>query len=185
MQPLPGWKNFPMESAFWAAVCKHRTQRLRIGCGDFIIALLSPVLSSIADYKGNKKNSCASFVTPGASCSIMFFLSTMLPSGCLQLHVCRHRVLRQPGFYNSTRSNCSRIRPGPDQSAKGCRLRIYRQCIDATGWLCAGDADERHSGLRITFSHWSESGGLAFIDHALHVYPYRPKMNEKRKNMCW
>jgi MFS transporter, UMF1 family len=42
--------------------------------GFLIIALLSPVLSSIADYKGNKKNFMRFFCYLGAaSCSLMFF----------------------------------------------------------------------------------------------------------------
>lgn len=42
--------------------------------GFLIIALLSPILSSIADYKGNKKNFMRFFCYLGAlSCSLMFF----------------------------------------------------------------------------------------------------------------
>ena len=42
--------------------------------GFLVIALLSPILSSIADYKGNKKNFMRFFCYLGASsCSLMFF----------------------------------------------------------------------------------------------------------------
>ena len=42
--------------------------------GFLLIALLSPILSSIADYKGNKKNFMRFFCYMGAvSCSLMFF----------------------------------------------------------------------------------------------------------------
>jgi MFS transporter, UMF1 family len=42
--------------------------------GFFVIALLSPILSSIADYKGNKKNFMRFFCYLGAlSCALMFF----------------------------------------------------------------------------------------------------------------
>ena len=42
--------------------------------GFLVIALLSPILSSIADYKGNKKNFMRFFCYMGAlSCTIMFF----------------------------------------------------------------------------------------------------------------
>lgn len=45
--------------------------------GFFIIALLSPILSSIADYKGNKKNFMRFFCYLGAaSCSLLFFFDT-------------------------------------------------------------------------------------------------------------
>ena len=42
--------------------------------GFLLIAILSPILSSIADYKGNKKNFMRFFCYMGAiSCSSMFF----------------------------------------------------------------------------------------------------------------
>ncbi len=45
--------------------------------GFLIIALLSPILSSIADYKGNKKNFMRFFCYLGAaSCSLMFFFDS-------------------------------------------------------------------------------------------------------------
>jgi UMF1 family MFS transporter len=45
--------------------------------GFLIIAILSPVLSSIADYKGNKKNFMRFFCYLGAlSCSLMFFFDS-------------------------------------------------------------------------------------------------------------
>ncbi len=45
-----------------------------LATGFLIIALLSPILSSIADYKGNKKNFMRFFCYLGAaSCSLMFF----------------------------------------------------------------------------------------------------------------
>src|SRR5689334_8487787 len=44
--------------------------------GFLVIALLSPILSSIADYKGNKKNFMRFFCYLGAlSCSTMFFFN--------------------------------------------------------------------------------------------------------------
>lgn len=45
-----------------------------LAAGFLIIALLSPILSSIADYRGNKKNFMRFFCYLGAlSCSLMFF----------------------------------------------------------------------------------------------------------------
>lgn len=45
-----------------------------LSLGFLIIAILSPILSSIADYKGNKKNFMRFFCYLGAaSCSLMFF----------------------------------------------------------------------------------------------------------------
>ena len=45
-----------------------------LAAGFLVIALLSPILSSIADYKGNKKNFMRFFCYMGAvSCSLMYF----------------------------------------------------------------------------------------------------------------
>jgi UMF1 family MFS transporter len=45
-----------------------------LAVGFLLIALLSPILSSIADYKGNKKNFMRFFCYLGAtSCSLLFF----------------------------------------------------------------------------------------------------------------
>jgi MFS transporter, UMF1 family len=45
-----------------------------LAVGFLVIALLSPILSSVADYKGNKKNFMRFFCYLGAlSCSLMFF----------------------------------------------------------------------------------------------------------------
>ena len=60
-----------------------------LSLGFLIIAILSPVLSSIADYKGNKKNFMRFFCYLGAlSCSLMFFfdkdhvgLGSWIPGG--------------------------------------------------------------------------------------------------------
>jgi UMF1 family MFS transporter len=42
--------------------------------GFLIVAIMSPILSSMADYKGNKKNFMRFFCYMGAaSCSLMFF----------------------------------------------------------------------------------------------------------------
>ena len=46
--------------------------------GFLIIAMLSPILSSIADYKGNKKNFMRFFCYLGAaSCSLLYFFDTI------------------------------------------------------------------------------------------------------------
>lgn len=48
-----------------------------LATGFFIIALLSPLLSSIADYRGNKKNFMRFFCYLGAlSCSLLFFFDS-------------------------------------------------------------------------------------------------------------
>ena len=43
----------------------------------FIVAIISPLLSSIADYRGNKKNFMNFFLTIGSlACALLFFFNT-------------------------------------------------------------------------------------------------------------
>jgi UMF1 family MFS transporter len=45
-----------------------------LGFAFLLVALLSPILSSIADYKGNKKNFMRFFATLGSvACSLLYF----------------------------------------------------------------------------------------------------------------
>lgn len=47
-----------------------------LGVAFLIVAIMSPILSSIADYKGNKKNFMRFFVTLGSiSCSLLYFFN--------------------------------------------------------------------------------------------------------------
>ena len=72
---ITGVKNFPDGITFLGR--KFINTELKdyvLAFGFLLIALLSPILSSIADYKGNKKNFMRFFCYLGAtSCSLMFF----------------------------------------------------------------------------------------------------------------
>jgi MFS transporter, UMF1 family len=72
---ITGVKNFPDGISFMGR--KFVNTELKdyvLAFGFLVIALLSPILSSIADYKGNKKNFMRFFCYMGAiSCSLMFF----------------------------------------------------------------------------------------------------------------
>ncbi len=72
---ITGVKNFPDGITFLGR--KFVNTELKdyvLAFGFLVIALLSPILSSIADYKGNKKNFMRFFCYMGAiSCSLMFF----------------------------------------------------------------------------------------------------------------
>lgn len=72
---VTGLKNFPDGISFLGRrFVNTELKDYVLAFGFLIIALLSPVLSSIADYKGNKKNFMRFFCYLGAaSCSIMFF----------------------------------------------------------------------------------------------------------------
>ncbi len=72
---VTGLKNFPDGISFLGRrFVNTELKDYVLAFGFLIIALLSPVLSSIADYKGNKKGFMRFFCYLGAaSCSIMFF----------------------------------------------------------------------------------------------------------------
>jgi MFS transporter, UMF1 family len=68
-------KNFPQGVPVFGRYFNNTSLKdYTLSLGFLIIAILSPILSSIADYKGNKKNFMRFFCYMGAlSCSLMFF----------------------------------------------------------------------------------------------------------------
>ncbi|RXK59990.1 MFS transporter [Lacibacter luteus] len=72
---VTGIKNFPDGITFLGRTFVNTELKdYVLAFGFLLIALLSPILSSIADYKGNKKNFMRFFCYLGAiSCSTMFF----------------------------------------------------------------------------------------------------------------
>ena len=71
---ITGLKNFPDGITFLGRrFVNTELKDYVLAFGFLVIALLSPILSSIADYKGNKKNFMRFFCYLGAaSCSLMF-----------------------------------------------------------------------------------------------------------------
>nr|WP_294904059.1 MFS transporter [uncultured Lacibacter sp.] len=72
---VTGLKNFPDGITFLGRTYVNTELKdYVLAFGFLLIALLSPILSSIADYKGNKKNFMRFFCYLGAvSCSMMYF----------------------------------------------------------------------------------------------------------------
>jgi UMF1 family MFS transporter len=72
---ITGLKNFPDGISFLGRHFVNTELKDYVLAGGFlIVAILSPILSSMADYKGNKKNFMRFFCYLGAaSCSLMFF----------------------------------------------------------------------------------------------------------------
>ena len=72
---ITGLKNFPDGITFLGRrFVNTELKDYVLAFGFLVIALLSPILSSMADYKGNKKNFMRFFCYLGAaSCSLMFF----------------------------------------------------------------------------------------------------------------
>lgn len=72
---ITGLKNFPDGISFLGRhFVNTELKDYVLAFGFLVIAILSPVLSSMADYKGNKKNFMKFFCYMGAaSCSLMYF----------------------------------------------------------------------------------------------------------------
>ena len=103
--PTPG-ENNDVITFFGAKVSNSALFDYSIAAAYLIIALLSPVLSSIADYKGNKKSYLKFFTYTGslACCGLFFFRDThphyietgIILSGIAALGYCGGLV-----FYNA------------------------------------------------------------------------------------
>ena len=72
---MTGLKNYPDGITFLGRrFVNTELKDYVLAFGFLVIAVLSPILSSIADYKGNKKNFMRFFCYMGAaSCSLMYF----------------------------------------------------------------------------------------------------------------
>jgi len=72
---ITGLKNFPNGITFLGLhFVNTELKDYVLAFGFLVIAILSPILSSMADYKGNKKNFMRFFCYMGAvSCSLMYF----------------------------------------------------------------------------------------------------------------
>lgn len=72
---VTGLKNYPNGITFMGRTFVNTELKdYVLAFGFLVIAILSPILSSIADYKGNKKNFMRFFCYLGAaSCSLMYF----------------------------------------------------------------------------------------------------------------
>ncbi|MDB5201852.1 MAG: transporter [Ferruginibacter sp.] len=72
---VTGLKNFPDGISFLGRnFVNTELKDYVLAFGFLVVAVLSPILSSIADYKGNKKNFMRFFCYMGAaSCSLMYF----------------------------------------------------------------------------------------------------------------
>lgn len=92
-----------------------------LGIAFLIVAIMSPLLSSIADYKGNKKSFLFFFCTLGSiACSAMFFFdSTNLGYGLLCLIVACVGFWGSQVFYNSFLPEIAAPEDQDKVSAKG------------------------------------------------------------------
>ncbi len=87
----------------------------------FIVAVMSPLLSSIADYKGNKKKFISFYITLGSiSCAAMFFLERdTLTLGIIAIVIACVGFWGAQVFYNSFLPEIAAVEDRDRISAKG------------------------------------------------------------------
>ncbi len=148
-------KNFPEGiSLFGRKYVNTELKDYALSVSFFIVVLMLPILSSIADYKGNKKNYMRFFCYLGAlSCSAMFFFdknNVYLGLVCL--------MLAGIGFYGSLvfyNSYLPEIAAEEDMdrvSAKGFAMGYIGSVIlQMIGFAMVMMMDDKEMALKITF----------------------------------
>jgi MFS transporter, UMF1 family len=153
--------------------------------GFLIIAVLSPVLSSIADYKGNKKNFMRFFCYLGAaSCSLMFFFDkNHVTLGLMCFMFAGIGFYGSQVFYNSYLPEIAAEKDMDRISAKGYTMgylgSVLMQMIGFGLVLAMSEPDEAFP-LKLTFllvGIW----WVAFAQIAFSRLPGSPKTERKAK----
>jgi MFS transporter, UMF1 family len=155
--------------------------------GFLVIACLSPILSSIADYKGNKKNFMRFFCYVGAlSCSLMYYFDeNHVNLGLMCFMFAGIGFYGSQVFYNSYLPEIASEKDMDRVSAKGYTMgyigSVIMQLIGFALVLLL--TKDKALPLRLTFllvGIW----WVAFAQITFNVLPIRPKAErEKRTNV--
>ena len=151
--------------------------------GFLIIALLSPILSSIADYKGNKKNFMRFFCYLGAlSCSLMFFFDkNNVTLGLVCFMMAGIGFYGSQVFYNSYLPEIAAEKDMDRISAKGFTMGYIGSVImQMIGFGLVIAMPDNPLPLKITFllvGIW----WIAFAQITFNRLPTTPKNESKSK----
>lgn len=151
--------------------------------GFLIIALLSPILSSIADYKGNKKNFMRFFCYLGAlSCSLMFFFDkNNVTLGLVCFMMAGIGFYGSQVFYNSYLPEIASEKDMDRISAKGFTMGYIGSVImQMIGFGLVIAMPDNPLPLKITFllvGLW----WIAFAQITFNRLPTTPKNESKSK----
>ncbi|HSN61301.1 MAG TPA: MFS transporter [Ferruginibacter sp.] len=151
--------------------------------GFLIIAFLSPVLSSIADYKGNKKNFMRFFCYLGAaSCSLMFFFDkNNVTLGLICFMMAGIGFYGSQVFYNSYLPEIAAEKDMDRISAKGYTMGyIGSVLMQMIGFGLVIAMPDNPMPLKITFllvGIW----WVAFAQITFNRMPMSPKTERKSK----
>lgn len=151
--------------------------------GFLVIALLSPILSSIADYKGNKKNFMRFFCYLGASsCSLMFFFDEQnVNLGLLCFMFAGIGFYGSQVFYNSYLPDIAAEKDMDRISAKGYTMGYIGSVImQLVGFALVLFMPKGELPLKITFllvGIW----WVCFAQITFNVLPISPKSERHSK----
>ncbi len=122
--------------------------------GFLVIAALSPILSSIADYKGNKKNFMRFFCYMGAiSCSLMYFFeASTVTMGLFAFMFAGIGFYGSQVFYNSYLPDIASIDDRDRISAKGYTFGYMGSVLmQMVGFALVMLMKDKAEALKITF----------------------------------
>ena len=156
--------------------------------GFLIVAIMSPILSSVADYKGNKKNFMQFFCYLGAaSCSIMYFFDDQhITLGLMCFMFAGIGFYGSQVFYNSYLPEISSEKDMDRISAKGFSLGYIGSVImQMIGFgmvimMPSNTAEEKMLPLKLTFllvGIW----WVAFAQITFRALPTTAKAERKSK----
>lgn len=181
---VTGIKNFPDGITFMGRrFVNTELKDYVLAFGFLIIALLSPVLSSIADYKGNKKNFMRFFCYMGAlSCSLLYFFDKdHVTLGLLCFMFAGIGFYGSQVFYNSYLPEIAAEKDMDRISARGYTMGyIGSVLMQLVGFALVMTMEDKGLALTITFllvGIW----WVAFAQITFSRLPISPKSERKAK----
>ncbi|MBL0181378.1 MAG: MFS transporter [Chitinophagaceae bacterium] len=152
---VTGLKNFPDGITFLGRrFVNTELKDYVLAFGFLVIALLSPVLSSIADYKGNKKNFMRFFCYMGAlSCSLLYFSDkTHVTLGLMCFMFAGIGFYGSQVFYNSYLPEIAAEKDMDRISARGYTMGyIGSVLMQLIGFALVMTMEDKGLALTITF----------------------------------
>lgn len=181
---VTGPSNFPEGISFMGRrFVNTELKDYVLAFGFLVIALLSPVLSSIADYKGNKKNFMRFFCYMGAlSCSLLFFFDkTHVTLGLMCFMFAGIGFYGSQVFYNSYLPEIAAEKDMDRISAKGYTMGyIGSVLMQLVGFALVMTMKDKGLALTITFllvGIW----WVGFAQITFARLPMSPKSERKSK----
>lgn len=181
---VTGLKNFPDGiSVLGRRFVNTELKDYVLAFGFLVIALLSPVLSSIADYKGNKKNFMRFFCYMGAlSCSLLFFFDkSHVTLGLVCFMFAGIGFYGSQVFYNSYLPEIAAEKDMDRISAKGYTMGyIGSVLMQLIGFALVMTMEDKGLALTLTFllvGIW----WVGFAQITFSRLPISPKSERKSK----